>query len=82
MSKNTFFKFKNIDEFNSNNLKKLRQTQEYKQNQMQIDCITKILIEHADVPPKLIDWLIESVKQNTTLEYQNGCYLNKKNNYI
>lgn len=78
MSKNTFFKFKNIDEVNSNNLKKLRQTQEYKQNQMQIDCITKILIEHADVPPKLIDWLIESVKQNTTLECKNGCYFNKK----
>ncbi len=77
MSKNTFLKFKNIDEVNSNNLKKLRQTQEYKQNQMQIDCITKILIEHADVPPQLIDWLIESVKQNTALEYKNDCYIHK-----
>ena len=28
------------------------------ENVKQIDCIKKILIEHSDVPPKLLDWLI------------------------
>jgi len=42
--------------------------EEYKQNQMQIDCIKKALVEHADVPEKLINWLIEAVRENTILE--------------
>ncbi len=43
----------------------------YKQNQMQIDCIKKTLIERADVPEKLINWLIDSVREITILELNN-----------
>lgn len=46
--------------------------EEYKQNQMQIDCIKKTLVKHSDVPEKLIDWLIESVRENTILEFKNN----------
>ncbi|MBQ3409158.1 MAG: hypothetical protein IJH12_08155 [Clostridia bacterium] len=48
-------------------ISKVKKTPEYIQNQMQIDCIKKVLIEHSDVPEKLIDWLIQSVEQNATL---------------
>lgn len=57
----------NEDFFKSNN----EYSEKYKQNQMQIDCIKKTLIEHADVPEKLINWLIDSVKENTILELKN-----------
>lgn len=30
----------------------------------------KVLIEHGDVPEKLLDWLISSVKENTIIEYK------------
>lgn len=43
-------------------------SEEYLENQKQIDCISKVLIENADVPKKLIDWLIEAVKKNTIIE--------------
>lgn len=49
----------------SNNLSN---NEEYIQNQKQIDCISKVLVEHADVPQKLIDWLIECVRNNTKIE--------------
>ena len=42
----------------------------YVQNQKQIECISKVLVEHADVPQKLIDWLIQSVRENTIIEYE------------
>lgn len=42
--------------------------EEYIENQKQIDCISKVLVEHADVPKKLIDWLIDAVKKNTIIE--------------
>lgn len=48
----------------------LEQNEEYKQNQMQIDCIKKVLIEHADVPEKLLNWLIDSVQKNVELKYE------------
>lgn len=51
-------------------IKKLNKSEDYKQNQMQIDCIKKVLIEHADIPETLIDWLINSVKENTILEFK------------
>ena len=53
----------------------LQNNPEYLQNQMQIGCITKVLVERADVPKKLIDWLIESVKENLKIEY--GLYEKK-----
>jgi len=52
-------------------IKDINSNEEYKQNQMQINCIKKTLIEHADVPEKLINWLIDSVKENTILELKN-----------
>lgn len=48
-------------------LKKIKNSEEYKQNEMQINCIKNVLINHSDVPEKLLDWLIESVEQNTKL---------------
>ena len=42
--------------------------EEYLQNKKQIECISNILVEHADVPKKLIDWLIEAVRKNTIIE--------------
>ena len=42
--------------------------EEYLQNQKQIECISNVLVEHADVPKKLIDWLIEAVRKNTIIE--------------
>jgi len=58
-----------------NLIKKLKKSEDYKQNQMQIDAIKKVLIEHAAVPETLINWLIDSVKENTILEFKE---LNKK----
>ena len=46
-----------------------KENPEYIQNQMEIDSIKKVLINSADVPEKLVDWLIEAVKSNTILEY-------------
>ena len=68
MQKNKFkIKIKS-DDISSNLLNKVKFSKEYIQNQMQIDCIKKVLIEHGDVPEKLIDWLVDSVKANTELE--------------
>lgn len=50
-----------------NRLNKIKNSDQYKQNEMQINCIRNVLIEHSDVPAKLLDWLIESVEQNTIL---------------
>ncbi len=52
----------------SNKTNKFCANEEYLQNQKQIDCISKVLVEHADVPQKLIDWLIEAVRNNTIIE--------------
>ncbi|MGN1328006.1 MAG: hypothetical protein ACI4VQ_08090 [Clostridia bacterium] len=71
MQKNKFeIKVKNDNNINSNLLNKVKGSEEYVQNQMQIDCIRNVLIEHGDVPEKLIDWLIDSVKANTELEFK------------
>lgn len=53
-----------------NLIKKLKKSEDYKQNQMQIDAIKKVLIEHADVPETLITWLTNSVRENTILEFK------------
>lgn len=65
MSKDKIYnktKFKNIKNF--------QEIPEYIENKKQIDCITKVLVEHSDVPPKLINWLIEAVEKNATLKYK------------
>ena len=36
-----------------------------------INCIKKVLIEHSDVPETLLNWLIKSVQENVSLEYEN-----------
>ncbi len=48
-------------------LNKIKNSEEYLKNEMQINCIKNVLIEHSDVPAKLLDWLIESVEQNALL---------------
>lgn len=45
----------------------IKNSEEYIQNKMQIDCIKNVLVNHADVPEKLVTWLIEAVERNTTL---------------
>ena len=43
-------------------------SEEYLENKKQIDCISKVLVEQADVPKKLVDWLIDAVRKNTKIE--------------
>ena len=56
--------------YNKSNSNLIQNSEKYLQNQKQIECITKVLVEDADIPPKLINWLIESVQENATLEYK------------
>lgn len=54
-----------------NNLKaieKVKRSNEYQLNQMQIEIIKKLLVEHADVPQEILDTLISSVQKNVSLE--------------
>lgn len=68
--------FKNIYKKNSINenyfesIKKTRQSLEYKENEKQIEYITNLLVEHADVPYEIIEMLVESVQENVALEYE------------
>ena len=55
---------------NLKRLEKVRHSKEYIQNQYQIDCIKKVLIEHSDVPPTLLDWLTQSIQNNVILEFK------------
>lgn len=48
-------------------LKKVLNSEEYLNNKMQIDTIKQTLVQHSDVPEKLIDWLIDAVEKNATL---------------
>lgn len=61
---------KNISEDYFKSLEKVHETKEYKQNEKQIQCIKKVLIERAEIPEKLIDWLVEAVEENVALEYE------------
>lgn len=45
-------------------------TKEYEKNKNQIEIIKKILIEKTDTPEALINLLIETVAENTALEYE------------
>lgn len=56
-------------EFHSKAINEIHNLPEYQQNLMQIETIKKVLINNADVPEKLVVWLIESIKNNTVLEY-------------
>lgn len=61
---------KNTNKNYFKSIQKVRQSYEYQKNEKQIKCITNILIEHADVPPELIEMLVESVRENVALEYK------------
>lgn len=60
----------NINNLSSNMKTILNKNVQYQHNEEQIKCIKKVLIEHGDVPEKLLDWLIFSVKENTIIEYK------------
>lgn len=61
---------KDINENYFKSIQKTRQSHEYQENEKQIECITKLLVEHADVPLELIEMLVESVQENVALEYE------------
>lgn len=66
---------KKINEIYFQSIESVYNNPEYIQNKMQIDVIKKTLIEQTYASEKLIDWLIESVEENTAIEYE---FANKK----
>lgn len=76
MSNNVIFIKNEVNNQYFKSLEKVQQSPEYIQNQKQIDCISKVLIEHANVPEQLIDWLVEAVEENVAMEYENYPNLN------
>lgn len=52
------------------NLNKIMNSEEYIHNKMQIDCIKDVLINHSDVPEKLVTWLIDAVEKNAYLVFE------------
>lgn len=65
-----FTKGKNLKNNKSfqKNLTQIRQSPQYKENQKQIEIISKVLFENADVPQELVHKLIQSVQENASLE--------------
>lgn len=63
-------KKKSFDYNNVKAIKKIRESDKYQKNQIQIEMISKALVEHADVPQELIDELINSVQENVSMEYK------------
>ncbi len=65
-----FTKGKNLKSNKSfqKNLSQIRQSPQYKENQKQIEIISKVLVENADVPQELVHKLIQSVQENASLE--------------
>lgn len=61
---------KKLNKIFCNSIQKAQQTTEYKQNEMEINCIKNVLINNADVPEKLVSWLIDAVEENKALEYE------------
>ncbi len=43
----------------------------YRKNEVQINVIKKVLIEHCCVNESVIDTLVQAVKENTIIEYNN-----------
>ena len=70
MSINSDFNTKEITKDCFKTISRTKQLEEYEYNKKQIECISKVLIESANVPPLLIDWLIESVQKNTAIKYE------------
>jgi len=52
---------------NNDKIREIINSDEYIHNKMQIDCIKDVLVNHSDVPEKLVDWLINAVEKNTEL---------------
>lgn len=65
-----FTKGKNLKNNKSfqKNLTQIRQSPQYKENQKQVEIISKVLVENADVPQELVHKLIQSVQENASLE--------------
>lgn len=51
----------------NDSVEKVKKSEEYMQNEMQINTIKDVLINHSDVPEKLVNWLIDAVEKNTEL---------------
>ena len=60
-----------------NSIEKIQKTDEYNKNRLLIYTLRNILIENCEAPEKLVDSLIETVAENTAMEYENA---NKKLN--
>lgn len=52
---------------NDKYIEKVLNSEEYKNNELQINTIKDVLINHSDVPEKLVNWLITAVENNTKL---------------
>lgn len=49
------------------NIKSVLNSEEYKNNELQINTIKDVLVNRSDIPEKLVDWLITAVENNTKL---------------
>lgn len=65
------------NEVNLKAIEKVKQSQEYQKNQKQIEIISNVLVEHADVPQELINMLIHSVQENVSLECKTSNFIDK-----
>ena len=52
----------------SKQINKLRNIDEYRKNETQINIIKKVLTEHCDVSESVVNSLINAVKENTIIE--------------
>ena len=52
-------------------MSKLKNIEIYRKNEVQINVIKKVLTEHCNVSESIIDNLIQAVKENTIIEYNN-----------
>lgn len=52
---------------NSKYINEVLNSEEYKNNELQINTIKDVLINHSDIPEQLISWLITAVENNTRL---------------
>lgn len=52
-------------------MSKLENIDNYRKNEVQINVIKKVLTEHCNVSETIIDTLIQAVKENTLIQYNN-----------
>lgn len=66
---------KMIDDIYFKSIEYVHEDPEYIQNEIQINSIRNLIAQQSGVSEKLLDWLIESVEENTAIEYE---FANKK----